>query len=245
MTRVRILLPIAALVAGCQSSSTPCQAFLNVYWAQGPAPGGGFQVPGLAAAGFPDRLGCTAAAVDGVQVRINGTIAPCSGGVCLDPQTWLCLAKGISIPISGGGTYQVQVDAFDATGVHKYTGAVSASAASCADNSVSVLSQGIAGSLGVDYAFSDTSTCQTGSDIAWDLRQGLATPFDTGSVPCGTANPFLVNGGLDFPAGVYTFESVAEVVGASAVHALCLTTFVHAGSETLLLELPAATPNCP
>lgn len=246
MTRAFVLLPLAALAAGCQSPA-PCEApLLNVYWTPGSAADGGFQVPGLIAAGFPAQLGCAAAGVDGVRLRFGGVIAPCSGGVCLDPDTWLCSARGVSIPISAGGTHDVQVDAFDAGGNLKYTsGTVAAAASNCGVSAVGVLSQGVAGTLGIDYAFADTATCQTGSDVVWDLRSGLATPFDAGSIACGTTNPFPVKGGLAIPAGVYTFDSITEAAGPSVFHALCLTTFVHAGAETFTADLPARTATCP
>jgi hypothetical protein len=246
MTRSLLLLPLAALAAGCQSSSRCDPPFLNVYWTPGQVPNGGFQVPGLVAAGFPNQLDCAVAGVDGVQVRIGGVIASCSGGLCLDPDTWLCGTRGVSVPIPGGGAYDVRIDAVDASGNPKYTsGIVVAEASSCGGSAVGVFSQGIAGALGIDYAFTDTANCQPGSNIVWDLRAGLSTPFDTGSIACGTTNPFQVNGGLDVPAGVYTLDSITEVAGTSVSHALCLSTFVHAGPETLPVELPVPTATCP
>jgi hypothetical protein len=246
MRRALLLLPLAALGAGCQASS-PCDApFLNVYWTPGHVPNGGFQVPGLIAAGLPNQLDCAVAGVDGVQVRIGGVVVPCSGGLCLDPDTWLCSTRGVSVPISAGGTYDVRIDALDANGNLKYTsGIVVAEATKCGGSAVGVFSQGIAGTLGIDYTFTDTATCQPGSNIVWDLRTGLSTPFDTGSIACGTTNPFLVNGGLAVPAGVYTLDSITEVSGTSVSHALCLSTFVHAGAETLPVELPVPTATCP
>ncbi len=245
MTRAYLLLPLAALVAGCQSSGSCDPAFLKVYWTPATTPSGGFEAPGLVAAGFPARLDCAAAGVDGVQVRVGGVVAACSGGLCLDPDTWLCNTRGVSIPITAGGAYDLQVDAVDTSGNIKYTsGVVTATASSCGDSAVGVSSQAIAGTIGIEYTFTDTASCQPGSDIAWDLRSGLSTAFDAGAVACGTTNPFPVNGGLAVPPGVYTFATITEVAGASVFHALCLPAFVHAGSETLAIDLPPPTGTC-
>jgi hypothetical protein len=246
MTRASVLLPLAVLAAGCQSSLDPCDpTLLKVYWTPG-SPNAGFQVPGLVAAGLPAQLGCAAAGVDGVQLRVGGSLIPCSGGVCLGPNTWLCSARGLSIPLSDGGTYEVQAEAFDLAGNLKYTsGPVAAVASRCGVSEVGVFSQGVAGTLGIDYTFADATNCQQpASDIVWDLRSGLSTPFDAGSIPCGTTNPFLVSGGLSVEPGVYTLDAITEE-STSVRHALCLTTFVHAGSDTLAVALPVPTQTCP
>ncbi|HSB19953.1 MAG TPA: hypothetical protein VLD85_08105 [Anaeromyxobacteraceae bacterium] len=252
MTRAFLLLPLAALVSGCYSSgysSGPCYpGYLNVYWTPGPSPNAGFEVPGLVAAGFPAELGCAAAGVTGVQVFVGGQIAPCSGGggFCVDANTWVCGTGGVSVAITAGGTYSVQVDAYDSQGNLKYTsGPVAASASDCGDSAVGVFSQGVDGTLGIDYAFTDLAACQAGSQITWDLRSGLATPFDGGSIVCGGTNPFLVNGGAAVPAGVYTLVNVAEVVGTTSFHAYCnATPVVHAGPESLLVDMAPSTGTC-
>lgn len=251
MTRAFLLLPLAALASGCYSSSYspgPCYpGNLNVYWTPGAAPNAGFRVPGLVAAGFPSELGCAAAGVAGVQVFVGGTIAPCSGGgFCIDANTWLCTTGGVSVAIPSGGTYDVQVDAYDANGNLKYSsGPVAAAASGCGDTSVGIFPQGVAGTLGIDYAFTDAASCQAGSQIVWDLRSGLSTAFDTGSIACGGTNPFLTNGGAAVPAGVYTLVNVAEVVGTTSFHAYCNSTpVVHAGPESLLVDMAPSTQTC-
>jgi hypothetical protein len=247
MTRVSLLLPLAALAAGCYSSN-PCYApFLNVYWTPGAAPNGGFQVPGLVAAGFPQQLGCTDAGVDSVQVFVGGIIVPCTGGggFCVDSSTWLCSTGGVSVPLDIGGTYDVQVDAYDANANLKYSsGVVLAGASDCGDSAVGVFPQGRPGTLDIDYAFVPPANCQAGSTIDWDLRSGLSAPFDTGSIACGTTNPFRVNGGVSLPAGVYTLDSIAEVAGGTSIHAFCGAPFPHAGPETLIVDMPFSTATC-
>lgn len=236
MTRAFLLLPLALLASGCYSSSPCYGGYLNVYWTPGPPPTGGFVVPGLAAAGFPAQMDCATAGVSTVEFFVNG----------VHDSTWPCTTGGVSVSIASGGTYSVQVDGYDSLNNLKYSsGAVAVDA--CGDTSVGVFPQGVAGTLGIDYAFVPAASCQAGSQIAWDLRSGLASGgvFDSGSILCGTTNPFLMNGGAAVPAGVYTLLNVAEVVGTTSYHAFCSTTpFVHAGQEVLTVDMPLSTGTC-
>ncbi len=247
MTRAFLLLPLAALAAGCYSSN-PCYApFLNVYWTPGAAPNGGFQVPGLTAAGFPAQLGCVDAGVDAIEVTVGGVLWPCEPGYCASGANagrWRCSVGGVSVPLNVGGTYDVTVDAFDSSGNLKYSSpVVLAGASDCGDSAVGVFSQGVAGTLGIDYAFVPAASCQPGSVIEWDLFSGT-TPFDLDSIACGGTNPFLMNGGAAVPAGVYTLDRIAEVVGTTSFHAFCGAPFPHAGPETLLVDMPTPTGTC-
>ena len=234
MTRAFLLLPLAALVSGCYSSSPCYGGYLNAYWTPGPPPNGGFVVPGLVAAGFPAQLDCATAGVATVEFFVNG----------VHDSTWPCTTGGVSVSIASGGTYSVQVDGYDSVGNLKYSsGPVAVDA--CGDTNVGVFPQGVGGTLGIDYAFTDLAACQAGSQITWDLRSGLATPFDGGSIACGGTNPFLVNGGAAVPAGVYTLVNVAEVVGTTSFHAYCnATPVVHAGPESLLVDMAPSTGTC-
>jgi hypothetical protein len=248
MTRAYLLVPLAALAAGCYSSN-PCYApYLNVYWTPGAAPNGGFQVPGLPAPGLPAQLGCTDAGVDAVEVTVGGLFQPCEPGSCgtgANAGRWRCGVGGVSVPLNVGGTYDVTVDAFDSSGNLKYSSPVVAAGASdCNDSAVGIFSQGVAGTLGIDYLFVPAANCQAGSQIEWDLFSGTSTPFDSGSIACGTTNPFLVNGGFAVPAGVYTLDRVAEMVGVTSIHAFCGAPFPHAGPETLIVDMPASTGTC-
>lgn len=250
-----LLLPAAALLTatGCVSNDGRVDCFppnLNVYWTPGPPPTGGFQVPGLVAAGYPAELDCADAGVVSVQVFVHGSIVPCVGGAanCVDANSWRCTVGGVSVPIASGGTYSVEVDGFGSTGNLKYVSTDSIGAFSCGDTAAGVFPQGLSGTLGIDYAFIPAANCQPGSDIVWDLRRGLSTAFDTNSIACGTTNPFDVYGGFDVLAGVYTLDSIAEVVGTTSYHALCSYTFVHAGDESgsaaLIVNMPLPTATC-
>jgi len=233
MTRAFLLLPLAALASACYSSSPCYGGYLNVYWTPGPPPTAGFVVPGLAAAGFPPQLDCATAGVTTVEFFVNG----------VHDSTWPCNTGGVSVSIASGGTYSVQVDGYDSLNNLKYSsGAVAVDA--CGDTNVGVFPQGVAGTLGIDYAFVPAASCQAGSDIVWDLRSGLSAAFDSGSIACGGTNPFLVAGGAQVPAGVYTLLNVAEVVGTTSYHAFCGAPFPHAGPETLVVDMPAPTGTC-
>jgi hypothetical protein len=232
MTRAFLLLPLAALASGCYSSSSRyCD--VSVYWTPGPPPNGGFQVPGLVAAGFPPQLDCSAAGVSTIQVFVNN----------VPSSNWPCTTNGVTISLREG-TNSVQIDGYDSLGNLKYSsGPVGVNA--CLDGAVGIFSQGVDDTLGIDYAFTDAANCQAGSQITWDLRSGLATPFDAGSIACGGPNPFLVNGGAAVPAGVYTLVNVAEVVGTTSYHAYCnATPVVHAGPETLLVDMAPSDATC-
>jgi hypothetical protein len=235
MTRAFLLLPLAALASGCYSSSPCYSGYLNAYWTPGPPPTAGFVVPGLVAAGFPAQLDCATAGVTTVEFFVNG----------VHDSTWPCTTGGVSVAIASGGNYSVQVDGYDSVGNLKYSsGPVAVSASGCGDTNVGVFPQGVDGTLGIDYAFVPAASCQAGSDIVWDLRSGLSTAFDSGSIVCGGTNPFLVAGGAQVPAGVYTLLNVAEVVGTTSFHAFCGAPFPHAGPETLVVDMPAPTATC-
>jgi hypothetical protein len=237
MNRAFLLSSLAALASGCYNH--PCYTpYLNVYWRPGPPPNAGFVVPGLVAAGFPAELDCAEAGVATVKFFVNG----------VHDSTWPCTTGGVSIALGSGGTYDVQIDGYDASGNNlMYTsGPIAIRASGCGDTSVGIFPDGVDGTLGIDYAFVPPANCQPGSQIVWDLRSGTSAAFDTGAVTCGTTNPFLVFGGGAVPAGVYTLVDVAEVVGSSpAFHVACSSTpFVHAGPETLLVDMPAPTATC-
>jgi hypothetical protein len=258
MKRALLLPTLAAALAGCYVSNhdgnvqPPCNApNLHLYWTPGPAPNGGFVVPGLVAAGFPSSLNCTDAGVAGVQLTVGGVIQTCTAaGFCVDVNTWKCSTAGLTVPLNTGGTYQVQVNALDAAGNLKYQSFDNVSVAVCNDTAAGVFPAGVGGALGFDYAFvSGAANCQTSSQIVWDLRSGLTAPYDTGSIACGSTNPFPVKGGALVPAGVYTLVNMAEVVGTASFHAFCSSTpFVHAGPESgalsLLVDMPVSTTTC-
>ena len=220
---------------------------------------------GLAAAGLPAQLGCAQAGVVGVRV-FAGTpliIVPCGGaGNCLDASTWRCdlVTGGVRVPVPTAGTYDVQIDGFDAAGLSlpvpaaKYSsGPQAVAVAGCGDTLAGLFPLGLSGVLALDYSFTDTAFCAAGSQIQWDLYRGAAL-VEQGAIACGNApgqNPFLVLGGADLPAGVYTLTRVAEVTpGGTSVHALCsYPSIVHAGDETVggvapFLDLPPATLAC-
>lgn len=248
MNRALLLLPMAALAGGCYVAD-PCDPpYLNIYWIPGPSPNAGFQVPGLVANGFASELDCAGAGVSSVQATIEGQILSCPVGTgnCVDANTWLCPVGGLSIPISSEGTYEVQVDGFDANGNLKYaSGPVLLPAGACGDSAAGVFPQGVAGTLGIDYAFSPAVACQPSSQIVWDLRRGTSSAFDAGATTCGGTNPFLANGGALVGAGVYTLVNIAEVAGGTSFHAACSSTpFVHAGPETVQVDMPVSTGAC-
>ena len=252
MNRLFLLLGLAAFGAGCGTySSVPCVPnSLTVYWAPGATgPVAGFSVPGLLAAGFPSQLDCAGAGIARIEVDVNGVPVNCSGGVCVGAD-WACDYPGTGglqtagYPVQGGDNV-VDVFGFDASGNQKYAGRVHLYADCGADPVVGVVSSGVAGPLSIDYAFTDSVSCQPSSYIAWDLRAGLSAPFDSGSVLCGRVNPFDVYGGANVPAGVYTLAGVQEEVGTSVYHALCSSTpFVHAGPENLVVDLPPSAVAC-
>jgi hypothetical protein len=268
MTRAFLLLPLAALASGCYSSN-PCYAgYLNVYWTPGPSPNAGFEVPGLVAAGFPSELGCAAAGVSGVQVFVGGLIAPCSGGAgfCVDANTWLCSTGGVSVAIGSGGTYAVQVDAYDANGNLKYTsGPVAASASNCGDSAVGIFSQGVDGTLDIPYAFADGgNACAGASNLWFQVTSGGAVydfVDDTSPNPAAIAcTDVLANraigvltpaGGSLIPAGVYTrtrLEEVSQQVGGFVLQRTncAVETVVHAGNDAWpTAALSASSTFCP
>jgi hypothetical protein len=260
MKRALLLPTLAAALAGCYVSNhdnfpPPCNLpVLHIYWTPGPAPNGGFVVPGLVAAGFPSSLNCTDAGVAGVQLTVGGVLQGCSSaGFCVDANTWKCSTGGLSIDLGpgGGGNYSVRLDALDAAGNLKYQSFDNVLAASCNQTATGIFPAGLGGALGFDYAFVPTANCDArGSTIEWDLRSGLSTPYDVGSIPCGQTNPFPVKGGALVLAGVYTLVNMAEVVGGTqSIHAFCSSTpFVHAGPESgalsLLVDMPVSTTTC-
>lgn len=250
MNRVFLLSTLAAALVGCYGSKqvTCDPPELHIYWTPGPPPNGGFTVPGLVAAGFPSSLGCTDAGVTGVQLTVGGVLQPCTtAGFCVDINTWRCDTGGLTVPLGSGGNYSVAIDAFDAAGNLKYTSFDNVPVPGCNVSAVGIFTLGVPGTIGLDYAFTPAANCQPASDITWDLRSGFATPFDSGSIACGFTNPFTVNGGAAVPAGVYTLANVAEVAGSPSVsfHAFCSSTpFVHAGPETLIVDMPASTQTC-
>jgi hypothetical protein len=250
MTRAFLLLPLAALASGCYSSN-PCYAgYLNVYWTPGPSPNAGFEVPGLVAAGFPSELGCAAAGVSGVQVFVGGLIAPCSGGAgfCVDANTWLCSTGGVSVAIGSGGTYAVQVDAYDANGNLKYTsGPVAASASNCGDSAVGIFSQGVDGTLDIGYQFTPVNACgASGSNIWFELLDpagsiyATVTPASPTQITCPQTISLAT-----VPAGVYTLSKFEDGLGATTYHADCAgPAFVHAGDEIFVTTVPASSTAC-
>ncbi len=252
MNRLFVLLGLAAFGAGCGTySSAPCMPnSLTVYWAPGATgPVAGFSVPGLLAAGFPSQLDCAGAGIARIEVDVNGVPVNCSGGVCVGAD-WACGSPGTGgmqtagYPLQGGDNV-VDVFGFDAGGNQKYAGEVHVYATCGGDPVVGVVSSGVAGPLSIDYAFTDSSPCQPGSSIDWDLRSGLSAPFDTGSIACGTTNPFDVYRGAAVPAGVYTLVNVAELVGTTSYHAYCSATpFVHAGPESVLVDMAPSNATC-
>jgi hypothetical protein len=261
-------------LAGCGGGSNPpppppCDPVrLLAYWAPGGTPQAGFQVPGLVAAGFPAQLGCAQAGVVGVRVFVGTppTAVPCTGaGACLDASTWRCdlATGGITVPLSAGaGTYDLQIDAFDAAGLAvadaKYSsGRQAVAVGACGDTAVGIFPQGLPGTMDLDYIFTAAPLgCSTGSHIEWDLFRGAgagAVLVEQGNVACGTPNPFPATGGAALAAGVYTLDRIAEVIPgtpALSVHALCGMLIVHAGNEVVggtapvFLDLPAATATC-
>jgi hypothetical protein len=275
MNRAILLPTIAALASGCVITSPDslppiCNApNLNLYWTPSPSPPqGGFQVPGLPVPGWPAQLGCAQAGVASVRITVGGALLGCSGGstYCVDANTWRCefpvggvIEGGITVPLNAGGTYAVRIEAFDANGNPKYTtqaagGAdVLVSAADCGDTSAGIFPQGLPGTLSLDYVFTPTAQCAAGSNIEWRLLQG-GTVIQDSATPCGGPNPFLLAGGAELPAGVYSFGRVAEVIpgtgpGTGTVHAYCPTTpgyqaFVHAGPEIMPVDIPVATAIC-
>ena len=254
MNRLFLLLGLAAFGAGC---GTNCPApSLRVYWTPGASgPVAGFSVPGLAAAGFSPQLDCTAAGLDAsapiatsprIEVRVNDVPVTCSYPDPCVGSDWQCSTGGVDIgayPVVGGAN-KVEIFGYDGSGNLKYYGRDDIADA-CGFVVTGVVSDGQPGPLGIDYAFTDSAACQPGSSIDWDLRAGLATPFDTGSVACGGVNPFDVYGGANVPAGVYTLANVAEVVGATSYHAYCSAApFVHAGPETVLVDMAPSNATC-
>jgi len=275
MNRAILLPTIAALAGGCVITSPDtappiCNApNLNLYWTPSPSPPqGGFRVPGLPVPGWPAQLGCDQAGVGSVRVSVGTplTVVPCpvttlGSTYCVDATTWRCefpvggvIEGGMTLPLDVGGTYAVRIEAFDPNGNPKYDTRVGGadllvSAADCGDTSVGVFPQGLPGTLSLDYAFTDTSQCAAGSNIEWRLLQG-GTVIQDSATPCGGPNPFLLAGGAQLPAGVYSFGRVAEVVpGTGTFHALCPTTpgyqaFVHAGPEIMPVDIPPPTQIC-
>lgn len=246
MNRLLLLLTIAAAGAGCGGRTVCNTPSIRVYWTPGSTPPvAGFSVPGLFAAGFPTELTCAEAGVAVVQIFVNGVAV--SAGSTYD---WPCTTGGVDLggyPL-GSGTNTVEIYGLDAPGGNlKYYGRTDVPG-SCNMVVDGVISNGVAGPLGINYAFvGGSASCQSGSSIVWDLRSGGASgpAFDSGSIACGTTDPFDVYGGANVPAGVYTLVNVAEVVGSTSYHAYCSTTpFVHAGPESLLVDMPASTATC-
>jgi hypothetical protein len=261
MNRHLLLLAAAVLGAGCGSRDCPAQA-LRIYWTPGATgPTAGFSVPGLVAAGFPAQMGCAAAGLDNptfsatgprVEVRINDVQVACRYPDPCVGTDWACTTDGIEVvgyPLQAGGN---KVEVFGYSGLPSsstmtFYGGVE-QPAGCDLTTIGVVSGGLAGPLGIDYVFVPTANCHSAtSRIDWELRSGVATGpvFDTGSVLCGGTNPFLVYGGADVPAGVYTLTNVAELDATVSYHAYCSSSpLIHAGGETLLVDMPLSGASC-
>lgn len=244
-------------VSGRDFTASLCVQTLRVYWTPGmTGPVAGFTVPGLAAAGFPPQLDCPAAGLSlpgsRVEVRVNGVTLSCRYPDPCVGTDWQCPTGGVQV--TGGYPLQPVSNMVEIFG---YSDAPSAQSmtyygrldqpASCGLTTVGVVSAGLAGTLGMAYAFTPFANCHPATNISWDLRAGTAggAVYDTGSVACGSTNPFEVTGGLQVPAGVYTLVNVAERDASTSWHAFCSTTpFVHAGDEILQVDLPASTATC-
>lgn len=269
MTRASLLLPLAALVAGCYSSSsnTCFPAFLNVYWTPSlTPPNGGFQVPGLVAAGFPAQLGCTDAGVTRVEVRVDGGVATCTNGVDCVGLDWRCSVNGVSVPVCVGDVHNVQVDGFDIDGNLKYRSSiVTAPAADGGDAFVGIFPQGVDGTLSIPYEFADGGNACAGASNLWFqvTRDGAVYDFvddtsaDPAAIPCTdvVVNRFIdvltPSGSSLVPPGVYTRTRIEEVSQQGGVFVLQRTnctdeTIVHAGDDAWpVVALSASSTFCP
>jgi hypothetical protein len=273
MNRATILPTIAALAAACAPYHSepppppPCDSRLQLYWTPSPTPpNAGFQVPGLAAAGFAAQLGCLDAGVDAVRVTVAGVVQECTTpGFCRGVD-WLCATEGIEVPIAPG-TYPVQLDAVDAFGGIKYQGVADVTVACDGATQVGIFPQGVAGPLDLAYSFGDggdlcgagsylwflvTRTTDAGTavfDVVDDRNQPLAVPC-TNLAAQRSIGLVAPGGGPSVPPGVYTrarFEEVVPAGGSYApVRANCTTeTIVHAGAESWPVVAVASGSLCP
>jgi hypothetical protein len=275
MTRALLFLVAtlaAAAAAGCTSgSSRSCSTqSLLVYWRPVAGSNAGFHTPDLPTAGFPARLDCDQAGVDNVDVIVGGVSQAC-GTYCRNGH-WMCdlSTGGLEVPLSPGLGYPLQVKGYDAAGNLKYeTSTLGFDIVSCqaAPTVVDAVPAGVSGPLGLDYAFTDTSSCASGGNgsFMWfDLRDSAgvlvdqrdrnsANPyvFRCGDGTGGSVNPIPILGGTSLPAGVYQLLGMEEVVDngdgtSSSFHGSCTGTtpaylpraYVHAGPDSFPVDLP-------
>jgi hypothetical protein len=266
MKRLLLLATLAAPLAGCHEHH--CFApNLNVYWTPGAPPQGGFQVPGLLGAGFAQQLDCAQAAVAGVQMFVNGQLVQCTGGLsfCVDSSTWRCDVGGLSLPITGAGQFDVEVDGLDSLGGLKYQSRDTVFARDCGDTSAGVFPLGVPGTLSLAYSFGDGANLCAGPSNLWFqvVRGGPAgATYDAvdesntpGAVACtdtlasrriSLIDPLSLT--TTVPAGVYTRTRIEEVVlpGPQVQRRDCAPeTIVHAGNENWPVSLLASSTLCP